>query len=228
MASDVKEQDVPASPPEQTVSPEPASKGLGNAGIASIQGTTDSTDAQKANDYGAGEIIGSPESDAQYWHQQQYDDSCAVVAQEGIIEKHIGNAPSETDLRNEAIENGWMVNEGTKPEDVGKLLEAHDVPVGYQGSGSMEMLQDELAQGHDVIVGVDAGYLWQDPDDIGSGHAVWVTGMETDDAGNVNSVFVNDSGNPDIGGSGRISTETFETAWAAYNYDMVATRDAAR
>lgn len=46
MASDVKEQDVPASSPEQTASPEPASKELGDAGIASMQGNEVATEAK--------------------------------------------------------------------------------------------------------------------------------------------------------------------------------------
>jgi hypothetical protein len=199
--------------------------GLSDAGISAMQGPTDNQ-PETLSDTPDTKTIGDPVSDAQHWHKQQHSDTCAVVAQEGIIEKHTNEDPSENALRQEAIEKGWF-NGGTPPADVGKLLESHDVPVGFQGRGNMEQLQNELEQGRDVIALVDAGHLWQDPDYLGDGHAVWVTGLETDNNDEVTHVFLNDSGNSDIGAGGRVPVGVFEKAWQEWDSNMIVTKDPA-
>jgi hypothetical protein len=174
------------------------------------------------------QTVGNPKHDAQFWHEQQNDDTCAVVAQEGIIQKHTGQDLGENTLQQEAIENGWYrPGEGTRWSDVGNLLESHDVPTNRWSGADMNTLCGELEQGRDVIAGVDVGYLWRDPGAIGEGHAVWVTGLETDQGGNTTGVFLNDSGNPEIGGGGKVSAEVFKRAWNEAGSPMVSTQDSA-
>ncbi|MBP8001776.1 MAG: hypothetical protein KA338_21165 [Chloroflexi bacterium] len=200
---------------------------LNESGKRAMQGPSASFDSSSTtSDQKESQVIGDPVTDARHWHEQQHPDTCAIVAQEGIIAKHTGDNPGEEVLRRESLANGWYAN-GTKPQDVGKLMEAHQVPVGFKGSGDMNTLEQELAQGHDVIVGVDAGHLWQDANSLGSGHAVWVTGLETDNQGKVTNVFLNDSGNSAIGAGGKVSAQTFRDAWAGGGNFMVATQESA-
>lgn len=207
---------------------------INESGKRAMQGPSPSFDSSSStSDQKEGQMIGDPVTDARYWHEQQHPDTCAIVAQEGIIAKHTGENPGEEELRREALANKWYVTgrepkeNGTKPQDVGKLMEAYQVPVGFKGSGDMNILEQELAQGHDVIVAVDAGHLWQDAKSLGSGHAVWVTGLETDNNGKVTNVFLNDSGNSAIGAGGKVSAQTFQNAWTERGNFMVATKESA-
>ena len=169
-----------------------------------------------------GKVLGDPEGDAKYLHPQTRD-TCATVAQEGIIEKRTGVDHGEEALAQEAYEKGWTDEAGgTYPKDVGNLLEAHGIPTQRwtDGSASAETLKEQLSQGKDLIAGVDMGALYQDEAYAGVGHAVWVTGVETTPEGQISSVTVNDSNHPE-------SPQTydyaiFKTAWDGSHRLLVA------
>lgn len=62
----------------------------------------------------------------------------------------------------ESLEHGWYEpGAGTQPYDVGKLLELHGVGVHSYQHASIFHLAQELAEGHKVMVGVDAKELWE-------------------------------------------------------------------
>ena len=171
-------------------------------------------------------IVGTPERDARYLHEQT-GETCATVAQEGILEKHAGVDHGEKALAQEAHENGWTDESGgTFPDHVGDLLDKHGVPTQrwLDGSADLNTVRNELAQGHDVIAGVDAGELYRDADKVGAGHAVWVTGVEVGPDGQATRVFVNDSNFPEPQVH---DARTFQKAWDAGDRLMVATRQAA-
>ncbi len=186
-----------------------------------IQGL-EQTENVPPSDMTEGKIIGTPEQDAQYLHQQT-GETCATVAQEGIIEKQTGVDYGEKALAQEAYENGWTdADGGTYPDCIGNLLENHEVPTQrwLDGSADLSTLKNELAQGHDVIVGVDAGEFYQDAGLLGSGHAVWVTGVENNAQGDVSRVIVNDSNftDPQVH-----DIAIFQNAWDSGGRLMVAT-----
>ncbi len=217
--------------PHETAKAEPVESpraGLGRSGIGAIQGMSEEPKEMGPQaDASETQIIGNPERDAQFCHEQQHDDTCAIAAQEGIIKKHTGQDPGEEALRQFASENGWYKpGDGTKGADVAKLLDSHEIPTTGPRSADMDELRGELEQGHDVIAVVDAGLLWQDAGAIGEGHAVWVTGLETSQDGQVAGVFLNDSGNPDIDGGGKVPAGVFEAAWTPTGNSMVSTQDA--
>jgi len=168
-------------------------------------------------------IVGNPERDKQYFHWQKRGDSCAIVAQEGVLQKHTGIDFGEETLAKEAREHGWY-DGGTAPDDVGKLLELHGAPVQrWENGADLKTLKDQVSQGHDVIVSVSARDLWNDPSiPQRAGHALWVTGVETDANGNVTGIRTNDSGRSDGAGI-RYDVETFQRAWSRFNNHMVAT-----
>jgi hypothetical protein len=58
----------------------------------------------------------------------------------------------------------------------------------------MANLERAVGEGRGVVTSHDAGQLWNDPAYAGGGHAIVVTGMEYDAAGNRTAVLVNDTG----------------------------------
>lgn len=139
--------------------------------------------------------------------RQTYPDTCAIKSQQLVLEK-FGVHISEEELRQEAIEHGWYSpGKGTPMEDVGKLLELHGVDVHQYVNGNICNVINELAQGHEVIMGVDSGELWhygikeQIEDYIpgigGADHALIVSGINTDDINNI-KVIVTDPGTGDV------------------------------
>jgi hypothetical protein len=75
---------------------------------------------------GHGAVVGTPSSDAKDWVLQTTDFTCAVVSQEMILHE-FGVDVSEAQLVHEADEHGWLSDNGTSPEDLGRLLNLHDV-----------------------------------------------------------------------------------------------------
>ena len=182
-------------------------------------------------------VIGTPVADMQYWHYQTFDNTCAVVAQESVLESLTGQHFSEVSLRNEATAHGWYtLSGGTPPADVGNLLEAHGIPVQQETGASLTDIENQLAAGHKVIAGVNGEDIWNNvhPDGgafpLGSypgipgqvaDHAVEVIGVDTSNpAGPM--VILNDSGTPDGRGE-EVPADVFEEAWSASGDFMVHT-----
>lgn len=155
---------------------------------------------------------------------QIYPDTCAIKSQQLIL-KDFGFHLTEDQLRNEALMYGWY-NGGTSPEDVGKLLELHGIPVSQYENANIFNLVNELAQGHKVIVGVDSGELWGDNifdklfEDNEADHALIVSGVDTSDPNNV-KVIVTDPGTGSL--LKEYSMEEFVDAWEDSNCFMMAT-----
>ena len=164
--------------------------------------------------------------------QQQYPDTCAIKSQQLVLED-FGIDVSETQLVQTANANGWYNGGGTNPQDVGNLLNLAGIPVTKQG-GNVFTLVNELAQGHKVIVGVDADELWHNDsasekwtnwaNDFfgpqGGNHALIVAGIDTSDPNNI-QVIVKDPGSGEDGKP--YPLEQFMDAWADTQCYMVST-----
>lgn len=164
--------------------------------------------------------------------QQVYPDTCAIKSQQ-LIMQDFGIEVSEMDLARVAAENGWY-NGGTAPADVGKLLELADIPVTRQEGANVFNLVSELAQGHKVIVGLDANEIWhnetisdkflnwfQDFFGVqGGNHALIVAGIDTSDPKNI-QVIVQDPGSGEDGKPYPLNQ--FMDAWSDANCYMVST-----
>lgn len=164
--------------------------------------------------------------------QQQYPDTCAIKSQQLVLED-FGIDVSETQLVQTANANGWYNGGGTNPQDVGNLLNLAGIPVTKQ-DGNVFTLVNELAQGHKVIVGVDADELWHN-DSVsekwtnwandffgpqGGNHALIVAGIDTSDSNNI-QVIVKDPGSGEDGKP--YPLEQFMDAWADTQCYMVST-----
>ncbi len=185
-----------------------------------------------ADDFDDRLMLGSPETEAPFWHQQELDDSCAVVAQEEIL-REFGQPVTELGLAAEADSHGWYSpGQGTGLSEVGNLLEAHGVPTERTSGASLADLVALSGQDVPVIVAVDSAELWAGADEAaglvdpmsvvgadGSDHAVVITGFDLTDPGSP-EVIVNDSGRPD-GAALHVPVDSFERAWAASDNFMV-------
>lgn len=181
------------------------------------------------------EMCGVPEIDMQHWHQQTYDDTCAIASQEFVLDAVTGEDFSEDELRQQAIDNGWYTPGGGTPlEHMGSLLEANGVDVDNKYECTLEELSDKLQEGQKVIVAIDADEIWYqgvDEDDYlselagipeqGVNHAVQVIGIDNSDPNNP-TVILNDPGTPNGQGL-KVPAEQFLDAWADSNSYMIST-----
>lgn len=179
--------------------------------------TTDSVYGQTISPFSPDEI------------QQGTDYTCAVKSQQLILNM-FGVDVTEQQLMDEAFEHGLLTTNGTPMGDIGKLLELHGVSTQTFLSGNVATLMNELAQGHQVIVGVDSGELWEPLqefyEDSALGqvpdHALLVTGVDVRDPQNV-QVIVTDPGS---GCCRSYPYEQFVDAWSDSNFFMVSTTEA--
>ncbi|MGK5529772.1 hypothetical protein [Streptomyces sp. URMC 129] len=170
-------------------------------------------------------VVGDPETSATYWHRQDADFSCAVAAQEFVLDEVTGTDRTEAELAVLAEERGWyQPGAGTPLADMANLLEHHGIPVRREEGANLDDVRFALADGDKLLVPVDADEiaapfhtpaspLADYPTIPGQGpdHAVQVTGLDyTDPAGTW--VILNDPGRPD-GAGYRVPVEAFWAAW---------------
>lgn len=151
-----------------------------------LEEETESMNRKSYNIYGeAGENVKDP-----VYIQQPDDHSCALRSQQIVLRDFGIDIPFEK-LEELALSNGVYSDQGTYTYDIGKVLQIAGVDM-HQVQGSTFLdLTNELAQGHRVIVSVDANELWYtDPasklknwfnDAIGKqggNHALIVAGVE--------------------------------------------------
>lgn len=179
-----------------------------------------------------GAMVGDPISDAMHYQAQTHSDTCAVVAQQGIL-KQFGIDLTETDLRDYAYSQGWYQPGGGTPlADVGNILEAAGVDTHHVADASIHDIESELNAGRKVIVGLDANEVWTPqpgsnplnwwraelPD---AGHAVWITGVDRE----AGFIYMNDSGHY-AGQARAVAIDDFKNAWEDYGNFYCATNEA--
>lgn len=174
----------------------------------------------------AGNIIGTPASDAQNMIPMTTDSSCVPATEGGVVAAMTGEHLSEAQYCIEAAENGWLTSaNGTEPEYVGNILELHGIETHRVDNAAFGDIVEELAQGHKVIVGVNPEKLTNSPffEDGGNNglHAIWITGVDATDENDI-KVIVNDSADP-AGAGKTYHLKDFEQAWEDSGYSYVAT-----
>ncbi len=169
-------------------------------------------------------VVGDPGDSMDNWHLQETDSSCAVAAQEFVLEDLLDREFSEEELRELAQENGWYSDNGTPMEDVGNILEEFGLQVDRYQGGTIEDIERCLENGGNVIIGVDADEIWyRDNDTYGPGddanHALEVIGVDYSNPDEP-MVILNDSGTPNGCGS-MVPLDQFMDAWEDSGYFMV-------
>ncbi|WP_195208433.1 MULTISPECIES: hypothetical protein [Bacteroides] len=173
------------------------------------------------------------QTDFDYNIFQGQEPICAIRSQEMILRDFGIQIPKE-ELTAYATEQGWYHGNGTKPSDVGNLLETCNIGTHSQHCDSVYDLINELKDGHRVIVGVDAHELWAEPGSAeyeyyrnltNADHALIVTSVNIDPLNPENStVVLTDPGNGSIM---EYDFEKFAHSWKDSKYFMMATDEAA-
>jgi uncharacterized Zn-binding protein involved in type VI secretion len=154
--------------------------------------------------------------------QQSYN-NCGVESSRQVINQATGGGLTEDGLLQSAINAGnangtpgsppVFADGGTGPAGRQAILAANGVP-STVATTTAENLGVALGRGQGVIASVDAAKLWGPPTPAGSLHAITVTGVEYDDAGNRTKVIINDTGTGQCGQE--VDPATFDQAVAAH------------
>jgi hypothetical protein len=193
-------------------------------------------------------MYGDPAAAAKYWRYQKYDD-CVLMSSADVIGQVTGKEPSERAIIKVAQSTPSVVHPGsiyttpantknpnsgmgTSFADVPTLLKLYKIDALITNKehaakdgipGGIEGIEEALADGHKVIVSVNAELIWHQPvetkDDNGNprgDHAVVVTGVDTANQ----MVHLNDSGTKD-GRDEQIPMALFLKAWGASKELMV-------
>jgi hypothetical protein len=197
---------------------------------------------------GAGTFYGDPAAAAPFWHYQAYDDDCVEMAVADVVGELSGDEPSEHAIVKLAqstpspSHHGPIyakpgkrrAGSGTSFGDEPALLAHYGIQAVSTDKGSakkngfttgMKALEQDLAQGRRMIVGVNAELIWREPveDKTSDGqpeanHAVVVTGVDT----GAGVVHLNDSGSED-GGNEQIPIDLFIRSWDTSDDQMTVT-----
>lgn len=136
---------------------------------------------------------------------QGFKGTCGLVSCTNVL-REFGVEVSEADVVRHALVNlecnvdvqDADASGGTTPDTQARLLGEFGVPASVERHGSLESLAAEIEAGHGVIVGVNAGLLWENSDawDFGqANHAVTVRAVARDPAtGELQGFFIADSG----------------------------------
>jgi hypothetical protein len=215
--------------------------GVTMATAQAVPGTPDSPS-------GAGTFYGDPDAAAPFWHYQDYDDDCVEMAVADVVGELSGDEPSEHAIVKLAqsmpspSHHGPIyakpakrrAGSGTSFDDEPALLAHYGIQAVSTDRGSakrtgagtgMTALEQALAAGRKVIVGLNAELIWREPveDKTSDGqpesnHAVVVTGVDT--AAGV--VHLNDSGSED-GRNEQIPVALFVRSWDTSDDQMTVT-----
>ncbi len=149
--------------------------------------------------------------------------NCGVESSRQIINQSTGANVTESGLLQNAISNG---NAGGTPGTPLQFANGGTGAVGRQAiltnngvastvmANTPQNMGRAMTAGQGVIVNLDAAALWGPPTPAGALHAVVVTGVEYDDAGNRVAAVINDTGTGQCGQ--RVPIGQFDTATAAH------------
>lgn len=213
---------MPLPPPQDPDAPPIIKKPLSFLDILANTGSADDTEVVDAKRrLNLTRTIGDPSGRAKFVHTQKANDTCAVVAQQGILLAH-GLLPKgdpiaqEAALAAEAKSRGFY-REGTPDAYTANLLVDRGLLVNKQSGVTLETLDAAVRRGGMIIANVDARGLWNVKHPTVQGHAIVITGAELgkfDDK--TLGYYINDSGTADVGAGRFIPIEQFRLAWDAH------------
>lgn len=140
-------------------------------------------------------ITGAP-SNLENFYEPQEGNTCGFQATRNILAA-FGVDASIADLQRRAgYEPG---KEGTLYEDYEEMFSAYNVPVdSHEGfataDDAQKMFLDDLKAGKAILARIDVESLDTYWGNQSGGHALWVTGVRTDENGQITHIICNDSG----------------------------------
>jgi len=173
--------------------------------------------------------FGDAKGCAEFNHLQGDNDlgfkgTCGLVSCEDVL-RQFGVDVSENDIVNYAADKHLCAVDarseesgGTTPFNQVDILEGHGVPAHVELCDSLEDLAGRIEDGQGIIVGLNAGVLWDNVDYFDNGqanHAIVVTGLDRDpQTGEILGFKINDSGVPPSGNSNQfVDADKMSLAW---------------
>ncbi|MCL2468319.1 MAG: C39 family peptidase [Micrococcales bacterium] len=168
-----------------------------------------------------GMVVGDPTQYADDWFWQSFDGSCAPASVAMVYAHYTGTDLTDLEFIELANQMQCWANgsgeghPGMYPEGAVALLNEVGIPaeVTY---GSMEALDEALAQGHGVMVAVDSDEIWYGEGDDISDHMVAVAAIDHE----AGIVYLSDTGTPS-GNMEAVPIEVFVDAWEDSNFTMI-------
>ena len=145
-----------------------------------------------------------------YPGQQKYG-NCGIQSSGQVIAAATKTKPDERDLLEESVKDGnahdvflgrlrrAVFDEhnpdsgGTTPTQRQAILAKHGVDSEIKKTTKKDLAK-AIRDNKGIVVNVDAGVLWDDPQFLGGGHAIVVYDGDFDENGNLTDVYVNDTG----------------------------------
>jgi hypothetical protein len=143
---------------------------------------------------GGATALGNPSRAARFFPGQQANkDTCALMSTQGIVQQSGGGNPTEAQMQAIGTASGaYIACNGTTNEAA--VMNQAGIPATRSTSPSLNDIAVAVRQGKAVIVGLDARPIWGLASPTPLGHAIRVTGVELDSAGNPVAIFINDTG----------------------------------
>ena len=168
-----------------------------------------------------GQVVGDPSQYSDDWFWQSFDGSCAPASVAMIYSHYTGEDVTDVEFIEMANEQQLWVNgtgegnPGMYAEDACTLLNEAGIPaqVTY---GSMEALDQALADGRGIMVAVDSDEIWTGEGDDVSDHMLAVAAVDHE----AGIVYLSDTGTPD-GDMEQVPLAVFEDAWEDSGYTMI-------
>ncbi|WP_156448708.1 hypothetical protein [Mycobacterium sp. NAZ190054] len=194
----------------------------------------------------AGGVYGDPEAATRYWAEQSEGD-CGLMATRMVIGEITGAPPTEREIIDLAAETPSQcspgepvydesfdpsdggIGHGTCARDLPLLLDHFGIDADYTNDDEaadggldtgLDALADYLGNGQQAMACVNSRIIWDtDGDRTNCGHMITVAAIDFDN----DIVYLGDSGGADTRGE-QVSIDTFESAWATGDHELVVTR----
>jgi uncharacterized protein YvpB len=180
-------------------------------------------------------VIGNPTADESQWTYQGADGYCGPDSISMMLMAATGEHVSEQQIETWAAQHGDVgpiapttpdlptlgvgMNAPEAAAAISHFGAAYGVKAEVIEGGTVGDLEGYLAQGREVMIGIDATRIWHDGSDAGQpNHFVVVTGFDP----TTDTVYINDPGVPD-GKAEAIPLSEFESAWETSGDVMIVT-----
>jgi hypothetical protein len=184
-------------------------------------------------------VIGNPTADETQWTYEGADGYCGPDSISMMIMAATGVHLSEQQIETWAAQHGDVgplapttpdmpsIGVGMNPAEAAATISHFGAAYGIRAevieNGNLTDLEGYLAEGREVMIGIDATRIWHDGPDAGEpNHFVVVTGFDP----TTDTVYINDPGEPD-GKAEAIPLSEFESAWETSGDVMIVTEPTA-
>lgn len=181
-----------------------------------------------ASDDHLGELHGAPESSSDEWFLQYGDGYCVPASITQVISEVTGQPlPDESAVVAAMQKMGleFDPSRGMTMDEGLAVLEYLGVDAEAESGLSLVDLETYLDEGRSLILGVDSGDIWGEPDPAGTtgeaDHALVITAIDQDRG----YVVLSDPGNPD-GNQDVVPLADFVEAWSGSGNAAIVTTEA--